>query len=146
MVPAPLSPYAGSKTNDDQKTNTMMNQNEALFFLEDKLPEMKEDLARKSPKEGILPVFSSIQCLTDFMIRQVKTHNRQMLKRGFSVADKLYQRGNGNVKNAIEVVFIHSFSILFTTCATRLERMQLQSLMPLHLYEVYVAQASRPNY
>ncbi len=117
-----------------------MNQYEVPAYLEDKIPEMKELLVKKGVSSNIFDPYKSVQCLTDFTLKVAHQHNIKMLKRCFIAAERLYTKGNEMIKNAINNVFIYSFSMLFSECANRQERIKVQSVMPPYLFSAYVQQ------
>ena len=88
----------------------------------------------------------SVQCLTDFTLKIAHQHNIKMLKRCFTAAERLYIKGNEMIKNAIDNVFIYSFSELFADCTDRRERRKIQAVMPSYLYSAYVQQILKSNY
>ena len=55
---------------------------------------------------------------------------------------KLYAKGNRIVRNAVENIFIYSFSTLMCNCNIAEWRM-VQSYMPAELYAVFVGQVLR---
>jgi hypothetical protein len=122
-----------------------MNQYEVPSFLQEALPEMKEVMVKKGVSINMFDPYQSVQCLTDFTLKNAHDHNIKMLKRCFVAAERLYVRGNEMIKNAINNVFIHSFSILFADCSGRLERIKIQSVMPPYLYSAYVQQILKSN-
>ena len=122
-----------------------MNQYEVPAYLEDKIPEMKELLVKKGVSSNIFDPYKSVQCLTDFTLKVAHQHNIKMLKRCFTAAERLYIKGNEMIKNAINNVFIYSFSELLADCTSRQERIKIQSVMPSYLYSAYVRQVLKSN-
>jgi hypothetical protein len=122
-----------------------MNQYEVPAYLEDKIPEMKELLVKKGVSSNIFDPYKSVQCLTDFTLKVAHQHNIKMLKRCFTAAERLYIKGNEMIKNAINNVFIYSFSELLADCTSRQERIKIQSVMPSYLYSAYVQQLLKSN-
>ena len=118
------------------KKNDMINQYEAATYLLDELPEIKQDLKSISPT---LNIFKTIQCLTDYTRVKVMQHNLRVVKKCFAIADNIYATGNALVKDAIENVFVYSFSALLNL-GSRAEKRALQALMPICLHTVYVQQ------
>jgi hypothetical protein len=133
-----------SQGNHLKKLN-MMNECEVPSWLQDELPEMKEDLAKNGVLADIFDPYKSVQCLTEFTLKNAHEHNIKMLKRCFKAAEKLYVRGNEMIKNAINKVFIYSFSMLFADCNSRMERIKIQSIMPPNLFSAYVQQVLKSN-
>ena len=123
-----------------------MNQYEVPSYLQDALPEMKEALVKVGVLSDLFDPNKSVQCLTDFTLKIAHQHNIKMLKRCFTAAERLYTRGNEMIKNAINNVFIYSFSMLFSECANRQEKIKVQSVMPPYLFSAYVQQILKSHY
>ena len=123
----------------------MMNQYEVPSYLQDALPEMKEVLVKEGVSSNLFDPYKSVQCLTDFTLKVAHQHNIKMLKRCFIAAERLYIKGNEMIKNAINNVFIYSFSELLADCTSRQERIKIQSVMPSYLYSAYVQQVLKSN-
>lgn len=123
----------------------MMNRYEVPSYLQDALPEMKEVLVKEGVSSNLFDPYKSVQCLTDFTLKNAHEHNIKMLKRCFRAAERLYIKGNEIIKNAVTNVFIYSFSELFAGCADRRERIKIQSAMPSYLFSAYVQQVLKSN-
>lgn len=124
----------------------MMNEYEVPSYLQDALPEMKEALIKQGVAVDLFDPYKSVQCLTDFTLKNAHDHNIKMLKRCFLVAERLYIKGNEIIKTAINNVFIFSLSALFADCDSRSEKIKIQSVMPGYLYSAYVQQILKSNY
>ena len=61
-----------------------------------------------------------------------------LVKRCFMLADKLYNKGNATVQNAVQNVFVYSFTNMLH--AYPAEKKQLLSLIPVTLYSLYMGQ------
>ena len=79
-----------------------------------------------------------METLTAFTGENIKEHNYNVVKRCFNVADKLYTRGNGTVKNAVQNVFVYSLTNIFQSY--KLERSRVLALLPMSLYTLYLTQ------
>ncbi|XZF14059.1 DUF7674 family protein [Chitinophagaceae bacterium MMS25-I14] len=111
----------------------MINQHEVPMYLQETLPEISIE-KMKEPQH----VYSSVHALLDYTFQQVKEHNFPMVKKCFSIAEKLYEKGNSVVKNAIENVFVFSFSHL--PCCNKEEKEMIMGIIPGTLYSVYMKQ------
>ena len=109
------------------KSFKMINQYEVTACIVDEIPEIREEIIEASPK---LNVFNSIQCLTNYTKSQIQKHDFRKVKKCFSLAEKIYDKGNTLVKIAIENVFVFSFSSLMFSCS-REERNKLLAIMPI---------------
>lgn len=109
----------------------MINQVEVPMFLEEALPEISEQLKRNAVKD----TYSMIGTLAAFSCRNVRAHNYDVTKRCFAVADKLYDKGNTVVKNAVENVFVTK---MFRSAPE--DKQLLQGMVPMTLYSLYMMQ------
>jgi hypothetical protein len=135
----------GIPVRNNFKILKMMNQYEVPSYLQDGLPEMKEVLVKEGVSSNLFDPYKSVQCLTDFTLKNAHEHNIKMLKRCFTAAERLYTKGNEMIKNAVNNVFIYSFSELLANCTSRQERIKIQSVMPSYLYSAYVQQVLKSN-
>ena len=111
----------------------MINQYEVAACLKDELPEVSETLP--SP---CLDIMSNIRGLTDYARSKASLMDLTEVRKCMLFAEKMYSKGNKYVRDVIENVFVFSFSSLLL-CGGR-RKMQLQALIPLSLYSVYVQQ------
>ena len=118
-----------------------MNQYEVPAYLVDELPEMEQEL---KAVYSTLNIFKTIQCLANYTRRKVIQHDLMAAKKCFAITETIYVKGNELVKNAIENVFVYSFSSLMNLCSKD-ERKQLQAIMPLDLHTAYVQQILKPG-
>ncbi|HEY4064830.1 MAG TPA: hypothetical protein VGM30_23160 [Puia sp.] len=114
----------------------MLSQWEVPAFIASKLPQVKKDLTRKGNE---LSIYQSIQVLTDYTKKMALEHEFKMVQQCMSLVEKIYERGNTLVRNAIENVFIFSFSSMLSRCNI-VEWRIVQSYMPANLYGLYVKQ------
>lgn len=110
----------------------MINQYEVAACLQDELPEVS------SPG---LDIVANIQGLTDYARSKASLMDLKEVRRCMVFAEKMYSKGNRYVRDVIENVFVFSFSTLLL-CDKR-RKMQLQALIPLSLYSLYVQQVLR---
>jgi len=119
----------------------MITHCEVASYLVDELPEIKEDLKRISPT---LNIFRSIQCLTDYTRHKVAQHDLRVVKKCFAIAENIYSSGNVLVRDAIENIFVYSFSALLNL-GSKDEKGELQAIMPICLHTAYVQQLLKPG-
>ena len=115
--------------------STMLSQNEVPALIAGTLPQIKSDLSNSAKPTA----YQSIQVLTDYTKRMALEHNFKMLQNCMALVQTIYEKGNLLVKNAIENVFIFSFSTMLARCNT-VEWKIVQSYMPSDLYAIYVQQ------
>ena len=116
----------------------MINQYEIAGFIAGKLPLIKNDL--QNCRSG--NVYQPIQVLTEYTKRMAIGHDFKMVGKCMELADKIYEKGNANVRNAIENVFIFSFSSIMALYNI-VEWRIAQSYMPSRLYVLYMQQVLR---
>lgn len=115
-----------------------MNQYEVPALLADELPEIKTELRHLSVLGNVNTV---MQILADFTNRMIMQHDLFMVQKCMHLADRIYSRGNNLIRNAVENVFVFSFSTLRLAC-NKTEWKVLQQRMPVTLYSLYVNQVS----
>ncbi len=116
-----------------------MNTYEVPAIMEDELPAIKEEL-----KENCIlgNVNTAMQILVRYTRKMMNLHDLPAVAQCMRLADKIYDKGNMMVKNAVENVFVYSFSGL-RTCCDRWEWRTVQAKMPMTLYSLYVKQIYR---
>ncbi len=114
----------------------MINQFEVPAYLVDELPEIKEELKSITSQQNIL---KTISCLASYTKKKVVQHDLRLVKKCFTIAENIHIKGNKIVKDAIENVYVYSFSSLFNLC-NREEKNKIQGLIPISLYSAYIQQ------
>lgn len=113
-----------------------MNQYEVPACMQDELPEISKELGTVAPSGNI---FKALQCLAGYTRRMISLHHYDSVRKSFALAGKIYDHGNAVVKNAVENVFVYSFSSMMNRCEDR-ELKLVHAMIPLSLYSVYVKQ------
>lgn len=119
----------------------MLTQYEVPAYLADELPEIEPEIKSVSAPVNI---FKTIQCLANYTRCKVMQHDLKAAKKCFAIAENIYSQGNTLVKNAIENVFVYSFSSLMNI-GSKEEKRQLHAIVPLTLYTAYVKQVLKPG-
>jgi hypothetical protein len=83
-----------------------------------------------------------MQVLTDYTKRMALEHNFKEVRNCMSLVEKIYHKGDAPVKNAVENIFIFSFSSMRMLC-NLVEWRMVQSFMPSDLYALYLDQIMR---
>lgn len=104
------------------------------MYLEDALPEFKEELSAEKKQNP----YTSMYALLKLTSKKAAEHNYKAVKQCFDIADKLYSKGNSVVKNAVENVYVYSFSTIFQLGLA--EKKELLAIIPIGLYTIYVNQ------
>ncbi len=113
----------------------MINEQELPQIVEQEIPELSAQL---SDKEKCSSVHYAINLLRDHTHNKMEQENFKAVQHCMGVAEKLYKKGNHTVKNAIENIYVYSFSHMLFHDSEK--RKQLLSLIPISLYSVYVHQ------
>jgi hypothetical protein len=119
----------------------MLNQYEVPALIADEFPEIREPLAKLSNTNNIGKV---IQLFARFTEENVQFHNLRVVEKCMRLADRIYVKGNETVKNAIENIFIFSFSTMRHLC-DRIEWRIIQSRIPVTLYSTYIRQVNHTD-
>lgn len=112
----------------------MINQLEIPMYLEEALPELAIDMDENKKNNP----YDLMNTLMAFTCKNINGHNFKIVKRCFQLADKLYNKGNMAVKNAVQNVFVYSFTTMFERYPA--EKKQLLAILPITLYSLYIAQ------
>lgn len=116
----------------------MINESEVDFYIDSQLPNMPH--CPHSAK-SVSHVYESISGLSDFLKQKFAEHDLVAVKKICYVAEYLYNKDSNTVKNGIEHVFIYSISAIMP--AERQARRELQAIMPITIFSVYVQQVLR---
>jgi hypothetical protein len=112
----------------------MIDQQELPGFVEQQVPELTEKLKNGSYRNA----YDIVRQLFNYTASQIVKHNIAAAKKCLSVAEQLYQAGNTTIRNAIENVYVYSFSSEFFYDEAR--RHDLMAIVPGSLYEIYKRQ------
>jgi len=112
----------------------MINQFEVPMFLTEALPEIAPTLNSEAHDTA----YQQMNVLTAFTRKNIQEHDYKTVKRCFKLADKLYSKGNAVVKNAVQNVFVYSFTNIFQTCNK--EKTTVLAMLPMSLYTIYITQ------
>lgn len=111
----------------------MIHEFEVPAYITNTLPQLKCEFTCRQH------VYDSMQVLTDYTKRMALEHNFNEVKNCMSLVDKIYHKGDALVQNAVENVFIFSFSSMRLLCNI-VEWRIVQSFMPSDLYALYLEQ------
>ncbi len=114
----------------------MLSQYEVTPFIAAKMPQIKSSLIHAGLS---LTAYQAIQVLTDYTKQKALEHDFHAVQKCMSLVEKLYDKGNTLVRNAVENIFIYSFSTMMSRCNV-VEWRIVQSYMPSELYSLYVQQ------
>jgi hypothetical protein len=114
----------------------MLNEYEVPDYISTKLPEIEGDL-----KDLYLPkdIYHSIQVLTDYTKKVVTADDFKKAAKCLLLGEKIYQKGNMEVKAVLKNVFVLSFTCLKFACTEAEWRIML-SIIPSTLYGLYLRQ------
>ena len=111
----------------------MINEFEVPAVIKDEVPEIE---VSEADNKG--SVYKNMQLLTQYTNTKILEHNYNAVKKSFAIADRLYNKGNNIVKNAVENVYIFSFTHMLNICGK--ERERILSIIPIALYTAYIHQ------
>ncbi len=111
----------------------MINQYEVPALIEDALPELKKPL-HQFP--AIFHIYETVQCLDQYLIRQLRNKNYALLEKCLKLTGRLYERGNPLVRNAVARIIVPDLSKEHP--ADNLSRIRLYSLIPPSIYNLYM--------
>ncbi len=107
----------------------MISQHELPGYIEKNLPELSVD------STGRQNVYDIVKQMVAYTTSQIARHNLNAAKQCFALAGKLHKQGNSLIKNAIENVYVFSFSHAFLYDDAL--RSEITEILPLSLYELY---------
>lgn len=116
-----------------------MNSYEVPAIIEDALPDIKDEWGDKNVLGNIN---ATMLVLVKYTRKMMHLHNLPAVVRCMRLADKIYNKGNDLVKNAVENVFVYAFSGI-KACCDAPEWRRVQAGMPITLYSIYVRQIYR---
>ena len=106
-----------------------MNQYEICAIIEDELPSVSTEIKKSSAFGN---VYTIMKALTKYTRKKLALHNLSTVVKCLNLADKIYTKGNMLVKNAVETIFVFSFSRLQASC-NKVEWHVIQTKMPITL-------------
>jgi hypothetical protein len=115
----------------EQKHITMITQLELPEYIEHEMPE----LGGICDKDRSRTVYDIVRHMMKYTKSQVIKHNLNAAKKCMALAEQLYHKGNNAIKNAIENVYVYSFSHAFFH--DEKERKEIMDIVPPSLYKLY---------
>ena len=110
---------------------TMITQQELQEYIGHEMPELS-DICNK---EKSRTVYDVVRHMLKYTKTQVVRHNLGAAKKCMTLAEQLYQKGNNAIKNAIENVYVYSFSHAFFH--NEQEKNEVMGIVPHSLYKIY---------
>jgi len=118
----------------------MITQTDLTENIQADIPELSNTLCEKAKGKNVYQVMYT---LLDYTHSKIVEHNFNTVKKCLQLAEKLYEKGNGMVRNAVVNVFIYSFSKFLLHDEE--DRKVLIGLIPASLYTLYVKQMLHSN-
>ena len=112
----------------------MISQDELTGYVENAIPELTGIIEKSNCRNA----YDIVRQLFKYTTTQVVKHNLAAAKKCFSLAEQLYTMGNTAIRNAIENVYVYSFSHAFFYDEAR--RKEVLELVPSSLYDLYKKQ------
>ena len=110
----------------------------AAHFIKNQLPDILDDTVNAQSN-----VYQLMKRLVSVTLGKVQDHNFIAVKKCLVAVEKLYDHSNKTVQNALENVYVYSFTSMFNT--DRSEKLALLSIIPVGLYTIYVNQLKACN-
>lgn len=112
----------------------MINQDELQGYVEKEIPE----LAGLVEKAKCRNAYDMMREMVKYTGNQLMANNVTAAKKCLNLAEQLYIKGNNAIRNAIENVFVYSFSHSFFYDDAK--KKSLMRILPIFLYELYKKQ------
>ncbi len=112
----------------------MLCQEELSEYIEKEMPELSGMGKGDKPQN----VYDIVRHMLKYTKSQVIQHNLNAAKKCMNLAEQLYYKGNNAIKNAIENVFVYSFSHAFFHDENK--RKEVIGIIPESLYKLYKRQ------
>jgi len=112
----------------------MISQEQLPSFVEKSIPELSGAIKKNNCKNA----YDVVREMLKYTTSQVVKHNLDGAKKCLALAAQLYKMGNAHVKNAIENVYVYSFSHAFFHDENK--KKQIMEIIPLPLYQLYKKQ------
>ena len=109
----------------------MIDQQQLPGYIEQTMPE----LSGMCNKANCASTYDIVRQMLQYTTKQIVQQNTSAAKQCLQLAAKLYTKGNKAVKNAIENVFVYSFTHAFFQDEAR--KKALMEIVPDSLYQLY---------
>jgi len=109
----------------------MLHQEDLTEYIHHEMPELSGIVREETAPS----VYNIVRHMLKYTKSQVIRHNLDAAKKCMTLAEQLYYKGNNAIKNAIENVFIFSFSHTFFLDEDK--RKEIMSILPDSLYKLY---------
>lgn len=109
----------------------MISQEELPEFIEKRMPELSEICHNERSHNA----YSIVKQLLQYTTNSISMHNMNAAKQCLALAEQLYNKGNSVIKNAVENVFVFSFSHAFFHKDH--SRKDVLDIVPPSLYQLY---------
>jgi len=96
------------------------------------------ELSAVCGKDNCNNIYDVVRQLLKYTSKQIRQHNTVAARKCLSLADNLHKKGNTAIRNAIENVFIYSFTHAFFT--DEKQRQEILGIVPDSLYALYKKQ------
>ncbi len=112
----------------------MISQQDISEYIGQEMPELSDICSREKSRT----VYDVVRHMLKYTKTQMIRHNLIAAQKCMALAEQLYYKGNNAVKNAIENVFVYSFSHAFFHDADQMK--EVLDIVPPSLYRLYRAQ------
>ena len=111
--------------------NVMICQEDISAYIESEMPELSGICDKKKSRN----VYDIVRHMLKYTRSQVITHNLNAARKCMALAENLYHKGNNAIKNAIENVYVYSFSHAFFHDIDQKD--EVMTIVPPSLYKIY---------
>ena len=116
----------------------MISTEEVCLFVQQEIPEISPSLP---PEGGLYPTLNVVR---EYACDKARERNYPLLRKCFSLAATLYEKGNNGVRCAVENVFVYAMSRILSMAPE--DRQEIKRLMPRSLQALYTAQVHHHGY
>jgi len=109
----------------------MIDQQELPAYIGKSIPELSQTIEQQDCQN----VYDIVKEMITYTSTQVIHHNTAAAKKCLNLAEQLYKHGNTAIKNAIENVFVYSFSHSFFCDSGKQD--DIMKIVPPALYDLY---------
>ena len=109
----------------------MISQENLEEYIEQEMPELSGICDKKKSRN----VYDVVRHMLKYTRSQVIKHNLNAAQKCMTLAETLYHKGNNAIKNAIENVYVYSFSHAFFHDVDQKD--EVMTIVPPGLYRMY---------
>jgi aminoglycoside phosphotransferase (APT) family kinase protein len=118
----------------------MINEHQVSEYVQREMPELNEKLASEQKSNNVYRV---MQTLLDQTRDHVCSQNLDAANKCFALVERIYNKGNSIVKNAVENVYVFALeNVIYQHCR---DRARLIKIIPAAFHSLFVRQIVGSN-